>query len=348
MKFAVGYQLAEPDEEPLPRIVADFRRQIDEVYFPWLDMPSGRSPMTSQSGFVDWEGQSRLEDDLRALKDMGIKLDLLFNANCYGGHSLSQALANRVCSIIEHLLAATGLHAITTTSLMIARTVQQYFPQIEVRASVNMRIGTVKAMEYVADLFDSFYLQREYNRDFERIEQFKAWTDANAKGLYFLVNSGCMNSCSGQVFHDNLVAHEAEIAETINITGWNPSICWNYYADQAHWVSLLQNSWIRPEDMHHYEDHFSVAKLATRMHASPRRVIEAYCRGRYHGNLLDLFEPSHGPLIAPHIIDNSRFPADWFERTSGRREHRPSEQYYASVLDQVLVLRGASVPSQLG
>ncbi len=348
MKFAVGYQLPEQDEEPLTRIVADLPRQIDEVYFPWLDMPSGRSPMTSRSGFVDWDGQSRLEDDLRVFRDMGIKLDLLFNANCYGGHSLSQALANRVCSIIEHLLETTGLHAITTTSLMVARTVQQYFPQIDVRASVNMRIGTVKAMEYVAEFFDSFYLQREYNRDLQRIKQIKAWTDANAKDLYFLVNSGCMSFCSGQVFHDNLVAHEAEIADTINVGGWNPSLCWNYYADREHWVSLLQNSWIRPEDIHHYEGYFSVAKLASRMHANPRRVIEAYCRAHYRGNLLDLFEPSHGPLIAPHIIDNSRFPADWFERTTARYERCRSDDYYASVLDQVLVLQGVSVPSQPG
>ena len=49
MKVAVGYQLPEDDEEPLTSIVADFRDHIDEVYFPWLDMPSGRSPMASTS-----------------------------------------------------------------------------------------------------------------------------------------------------------------------------------------------------------------------------------------------------------------------------------------------------------
>jgi len=29
-----------------------------------------------------------------------------------------------------------------------------------VRASVNMRIGTIKGMEYVAELFDSYHVQR--------------------------------------------------------------------------------------------------------------------------------------------------------------------------------------------
>ena len=340
LKFAVGYQLPEEDEEPLTAIVADFRDHIDEVYFPWLDMPSGRSPMASTSGLTDWHAQQRLEADLRAFKDMGVKLDLLFNANCYAGHSLAQSFANRICSVIAHLLDAVGLDAVTTTSLFVARTVQQHFPQIDVRASVNMRIGTVKAMEYVADLFDTFYVQRDYNRDLGRIRELKTWADAHGKGLFILVNSGCVAFCSGQVFHDNLVAHEAEIADTVNAQGWNPSQCWNYYADRAHWVSLLQNTWVRPEDLHHYEGLFAVAKLATRMHARPRRVIEAYCRRRYRGNLLDLFEPSHAPLIAPYILDNTRFPDDWFEHSTTCDKRCEQCRYCASVLERVLVKVG--------
>jgi collagenase-like PrtC family protease len=337
MKFAVGYQLPEEDEEPITKVVADYRDLIEEVYFPWLDMPSGRSPMASSSGYTEETAQERLMDDLRVFRGMGIKLDVLFNANCYGGASLSQSLADQVCSIVGRLVESVGLEVVTTTSLMIARTIRRRFPQVDVRASVNMRLGTVKAMEYVADFFDSFYLHREFNRDFGRIREIKEWTDANGKGLHLLVNSGCMSYCSGQTFHDNLVAHEAEIAETLNVSGWNPSLCWNYYADRSHWVSLLQNSWIRPEDLHHYEGWFSVGKLATRMHSNPRKVLHAYCERRYRGNLLDLFEPGHGPLIAPFILDNSRFPEDWFERTTecGKRCHQC--RYCTEVLGQVLV-----------
>jgi len=337
MKFAVGYQLPEEDEEPLVDIVRDFRDHIHEVYFPWLDMPSGRSPMSTRDGAADWQAQPRLEADLRALKDMGVRLDILFNANCYGRQSLAVSLANRVGSVVAHLLDTVGLDAVTTTSPFIARTIQEHFPQLDVRASVNMRIGTVKGMSYLADLFDSFYLQREYNRDLDRIRELKAWADAHAKGLLCLVNSGCVNFCSAQTFHDNLVAHEAEISDTVNIQGWNPSQCWNYFGDRTHWPSLLQNSWIRPEDLHHYEGLFAVAKLATRMHASPRRVVQAYCTGRYRGNLLDLFEPNHTPAIAPYVIDNTRFPDDWFEHTTRCDKRCHACDYCAAVLDRVLV-----------
>ena len=156
MKFAVGFQLYEPGELPFSQIVRTHKDRISEVFFPWLDLPTGRSGIASQHGFCDWSAQSRLEEELRAIKAMGIKLDLLFNGNCYGQYAISEKLANTVASLLAHLEEAVeGVEILTTTSPAIAHTVKKHFPQIEVRASVNMRIGTVKGMEYLADLFDS-------------------------------------------------------------------------------------------------------------------------------------------------------------------------------------------------
>lgn len=344
MKFAVGYQLSEEDEEPLVDIVRDFREQIEEVYFPWPDMPSGRSPMGSLNGAVDWHAQQQLESDLRAFKEMGVKLDLLLNASCYGGQGFSRRLANLVCSITAHLLDTVGLDVVTTMSPLIAETVKQNFRGVDVRASVNMRLGTVKSLEYVAELFDSFYLQREYNRVLERVVKLKEWCVKRGKQLYMLANSGCLSFCSVQTFHDNLVAHEKEVSEMVNVADEAPARCWDYYQQKENWVTFLQNSWVRPEDVHHYEPHFSAMKLAMRMHANPRKVIRAYCEKEFSGNLPDLLEPGHGSLFAPYIVDNSRFPADWFERTTTCDKTCETCDYCASVLDRVLVKVGEGHP----
>ncbi len=338
MRFAVGYQLAEDGEEPFSAIVSDFRDHIAEMYFPWLDMPSGRSPLATRRGYTDWTAQARLEEELRTVRGMGVKLDLLLNANCYGGEAVSQALAGRICSIAAHLEEAVrGLDIVTTTSPFAAHVLKENFPHIERRASVNMRIGEVKGMEYLADLFDSFYIRREYNRDFDRIRELKAWADANGKKLLMLANSGCMNFCSGQTFHDNLVAHEAEVAETCNLPGFLPHTCWRYLQDPAHRVSVLQNSWVRPEDLHRYEGLFDTVKLATRMHRLPGLVIGAYVRGRYYGNLLDLCEPGFGPAFVPYVIDNSAFPADFFDHVTACDKRCHECGYCQSVLERVMV-----------
>ncbi len=322
---------------PFSQIVAKYQEQIAEVYFPWGDLPTGRDPLTHRAGFQK-EDEQRILGELRAIKEMGIKLDLLLNGNCYGGDAMSQKLDETVTATLE-LLAEQGCRpqVVTTTSPAIAYMVKRTHPETEVRASVNMRIGTVKGLDYAKHLFDSFYICRDFNRDFDRIKELKAWADENGKGLYLLANSGCLRDCSFQTFHDNLVAHHSQVAETPNISGFLPYACWNYLKDPQNWVSILQNTWIRPEDLHHYEPYFPMVKLATRMHRLPMMVIEAYAKGEYHGNLADLFEPGFGPALAPYILDNSRFPEDWFERTAACDKNCRACNYCQSVLEKILV-----------
>ncbi len=317
MKFSVGYQL--PDDSPLGfmEAVEEWKDHVSEVFFPWLGFRTCRAPLNERDGYTDWTVQESLESDLRRLKTLGVKLDLLFNANCHGGEALSVKLSNQVRSIIDHLGEAVGgVEIATAASPFIAQVIKRHYPDIEVRASVNMRIGTVKGMEYMADLFDSFHVQREFNRDLGHLAMLKEWADANGKRLIMLANSGCMIHCSGQTFHDNLVSHDAEVICMRNVEGWNPHSCWRFLKKRENWPSVLQNTWIRPEDLHHYDKLFDTVKLATRMHSNPGMVIGAYATRKHYGNTLDLFEPGFGPAFHPWIVDNTRFPADWFEKTS--------------------------------
>jgi len=338
MKFAVGFQLCEEGEEPFSELVRTYRAQISELFFAWQDIATGRSAIATHHGYTDWTAQSRTEEELRRIKAMGIKLDLLFNGNCYGAYALSQKMGNTVRSVIEHLNATVGgVDIVTTASLAVAHVIKKHFPSIEVRSSVNMRIGTVKAMEQVSELFDSFHVQREYNRDLLHLRSLKEWADSAGKKLVMLANSGCFAHCAGQIFHDNLVAHESEICEVQNLTDFTPYVCWRTLKDREKWHTVLQNTWVRPEDLHHYDGIFDTVKLATRMHNLPGLVIDAYCRRRFFGNTLDLFEPGFGPAFAPFVINNQAFPENWFTTVTNcdKMCHRCS--YCKSVLEQVLV-----------
>lgn len=336
MKFSVGYQLREEGKMPFSQIVERYQEQIAEVYFPWRDLPTGRDPLSGRG--YQAEEEARILAELRAIKAMGIKLDLLLNGNCYGDGALSQSLAETVASTLD-LLTAEGCkpEVVTTASPAIAHMIKCSHPETEVRASVNMRIGTVKGLDYAGHLFDSFYICRDFNRDFDRIRELKAWADEHGKGLYLLANSGCLRDCSFQTFHDNLVAHHGGVAESQNIAGFLPYACWNYLKEPENWVSILQNTWIRPEDLHHYEPYFPMVKLATRMHQLPMMVIEAYAKGEFRGNLPDLFEPGFGPALAPYVLDNSKFPADWFEKTTACDKNCRNCNYCRTVLNQIMI-----------
>ena len=90
MKYSVGFQLYSEGEEPFSEIAKTYREHISEVFFPWQDIATGRSAIATRHGFTDWTAQSRLEEELRKIKGMGIKLDLLFNGNCYGEYAISE------------------------------------------------------------------------------------------------------------------------------------------------------------------------------------------------------------------------------------------------------------------
>ncbi len=334
----MGYQFFDEFDNRFAKTLCDLKEHIEEVYFPWLDAPTCRNSLVNERGTINWDAQDFLQNDLKLLKDNGIRLNLLLNANCYGDKAISNYLKNYVCSIIQHIIEIAGaLDVVTTTSPFIAKIVKDNFKGVKTRASVNMGIGEIKGMQYLEQMFDGYYLQRDYNRNLRHISKLKEWTDFAGKTLHLLANSGCMKFCSGQIFHDNLVAHEQDIRERENLEGFKSVTCWNYYSKNQNWASLLQNTWIRPEDIHHYDGLFSTVKIATRMTQRPLTVIKAYIQGYYRGNVLNLLEPNHTSLLEGHYLDNSAFPSDWFDQTSNCNCDCFRCSYCKSILDIIMV-----------
>ena len=299
MKYMVG--LKNTDTE-LVECIKKNKENIYEVYFSWGDVPNGRTSQLESDRYTLWEMQELQRNALKELSKEGIPLNLLFNANCYGKDSQSRAFFNKVGTIIDYVSETYGLQSITTTSPLIAKFVKQNFDGVEVRASVNMEIGSVQGMEYLAEYFDSYYMKRELNRDFDAIKKLHKWCEEHGKKMYLLANSGCLNYCSAHNFHDNLVAHEAEIAQMDNAYEFH-GICKEYLKNENHYQALIDNTnFIRPEDMHLYEPYFVAAKLATRIHRNPSMVVNSYMREKYSGNILELLEPAHN--IYPYVIEN--------------------------------------------
>ena len=327
MNLAVGFPAAGGEETLSAFVLAveENLSSIEELYFALPGDASGRAPARDDG---------MMSAVLPHLRSLGLRHDLLFNANCYGADARSGRFAADICCRVESARAAVGVDIVTTTSPFIAQTIRSECPDMELRASVNMRIGTVQGMELVADLFDGFYAQRDYNRDMGRLLELRDWCRRKGKKLCGLANSGCLAFCSGQTFHDNLVAHEGESGAG---PAAEPFTCRRYLKDRHNWPALLAATWIRPEDLGRYEGVFDLAKVASRMHRAPARVIRAYARGRYRGNLLDLLEPGHGDVAPGLWLDNAAFPADWFARSSDCGRNCDSCKYCASVLDHIRI-----------
>ena len=343
MKYSIGYQL--PDEyDSIAEIVQDYREHISSVYF----SPPGA--VSARSVIPEDEAADMIRE-LRFIREQGVSLTMLFNANCYGDGAVSSGFRQGVVDTVGRMLDQLDISDVTTTSPFVARVIKQAFPGIRVCASVNMWIGTIQAMEYLGDDFNGYYIQREYNRNFSRIRQLHDWCQTHGKELRLLANSGCLYMCPFHTFHDNLVAHEGGASRLDNAYSDQPSPCWDmmYRLPDAQAAAVfLQESWIRPEDIVHYEPYFSEIKLATRMHSNPRRVVAAYARGRFRGNMMDLTEPSYSRRFSRHILDASRVPADWFERTADCSKDCDRCGYCAEAAKAMLVSKAELESMYLG
>ena len=324
MTFSIGYQL--PTEmDSTVAIARDFPGQVTEVYFAPPGEPSGRSPL--ETGMADI-----LMQDLTQLADMNVRITMLLNASCYGAEATSLVLRDRVRAFLD---AYPMVQGVTVCSPAVARFVKEYRPEVQVCASVNMRVGSIAAMRQLAQHFDAYYMKRELNRNFTAIEQLSSWCRENGKELRLLANSGCLYDCAFQTFHDNLVSHETEALKMPSASTGRAAPCRDYLATTDAAAEFLRATWIRPEDIRKYEPWFSSAKLATRMHMFPRKVVNAYVRGRYRGNLLDLTEPSLSSFLRGTVLDATRMPEDWFTVTTSCSRNCESCGYCARVSKEI-------------
>ena len=172
----------------------------------------------------------------------------------------------------------------------------------------------------------------------------RAWCDENGKEMYLLANSGCLNNCSTHAFHDNLVAHEAQISKMDNGYDFN-GICWDFLGKPENRDMWLERTnFIRPEDIGLYERFTPAVKLATRVNSAPERVLRAYINGKYMGSVMELLEPNHSGVFYPQYIDNSKIGKDFAEHVANCDKQCGKCNFCAEVM-KLATVRLASDPS---
>ena len=307
-RFAVGYFFY--GERPVRDVVEWYSDYISEIYFPWPGLLSARQLPGRDIAAM----RSQLIRDLEYFRSCGIGLDLLFNATCYGESSCSDEQVNGIYGALRELEVRGILpEVVTTTSPFIAKIIRDKYPHIELRASVNMRLASTLAMEYLSDYFDSYYICRDIQRDLGTLKRFSEWSREHGKKLCMLANSGCLRNCPWQTFHETLLAHDFPRAcRGCLKADVPPVLCVKMYRERR-FGEFLRATWIRPEDLHLYAPYVETIKLSTRDAKSPWTILKAYTEQSYSGNVFDFIDPGFSQMSREYWLDNSAFPPDWAE-----------------------------------
>lgn len=297
--LAVGHFLNAPFRETC----APHLGRIAETFFAWPGVLSCRPA----PDFTP-ELRQRMIDDLKWARENGVRLDTLFNCNCYGEKAISRELADFALGALREM-DSHGLFpdAVTTTSPFLATIFRREHPRMEIRLSVNMRVHGSTGFEPILDLFDSFYVSREVHREPERLETISRWARERGKKIGLQANSGCLRQCPYQQFHDNMHGHnriaQSKAGEEF---GFTPFLCKAHFAKPGSEEDFLRATWLRPEDLAEYEPLVDVVKLATRRHPDPEAVVDAYATYSYDGDLAAIMDARH---VFPKKFDNRRFDA---------------------------------------
>ena len=308
-RFAFGYYFGKRKGVSFRDLAEQYAPFLQEVYFPWPGLLSARE--------IDGDPtplRKQVIDDMRFCRSKGMRLDLLINATCYGDKALtSEQREDYYANLKEMDKEGILPEIITTTSPFIAHITKKFNASIDRRASVNMRLNSTLAMEYVSEEFDSFYLCRDLQRDLPTVKMFAEWGKKNGKKICMLANSGCLRYCPWQTFHETMLAHDfRHIFSESKKLNMATTLCVGLIQSKQY-EEILRASWIRPEDLHKYDPYVSVYKLSTREADRPDLILKAYTSGAYDGDLIQILDPNYSYFIRPYIFDNKAFPKEWSE-----------------------------------
>ena len=329
----VGYQHGNP---ALKSVLRQYAGQVTDVYFTLPGDPTYYGAWGMKGGMEWKELYASFIRDLDEIRGMGISAVVCVDASCYGANFASEQLMKHLAEMLRSISEHIRIRAVTTSSFPVAECLRHMNSSLKIRASEGMHLMSVRQLDVTQHLFNGYYIGNEGVRDLDEIERMRKWCDAHGKTLHLLANSGCLYQCPFHILHMSQTSHIKEISETDSIYENNrPSPCCDVYTYTEKQPMLLQNTWIRPEDLHKVSGYFETVKLASRISPTILDIVKGYCEGEWHGNLLKLFEMDYSILPFVPKIMNDKFPDGWFDQTMHCGHHCDSCGYCRKVFEQV-------------
>jgi collagenase-like PrtC family protease len=226
---------------------------------------------------------------------------------------------------LEKLFSTIRIQGIVFSDLYLlqalAGTGHDLITKLEAVPGINMMIDNAPKAFFLVEAIErtgfrlpgKLILDRSLNRDFHALE--KTVTGIKQAyphiGIELMANEGCLLHCPFKLTHDaqislsntGLVQEKTHrISRTLG--------CHNTFFHHPH--MFLRSPFIRPEDMGAYAGLADTIKLSGRTLGADflRKVIAAYSRQSFDGNLLELMDASRF-LAESYFIDNKKLGPDF-------------------------------------
>ncbi len=253
--------------------------------------------------------RKKAEEHIRYAHSKGIKFTYLYNAACLGNMEFTKEGRRKLVEEVEWAVEKAEVDAITVSTNYLFRLLRKKYPKLRVGVGIFMKFGELERFKYYQDQ-GAGYITVIFNiiRDFKLMEKLRKAIKCD---LHVFVNNICLFACPHVIYHPIVLTHMSQTKSA------SSRVCVDYHTWTCDVIKcekpeeLIKSRWIRPEDLHIYEDmgytHF---KITDRSRATPWlvRTTKAYVQRRYDGNLCDIMSleiPGDEKNIQPEV--NKRF-----------------------------------------
>ena len=252
--------------------------------------------------FIPKVGKKEVAHFISEARKRGLNFNYLINGTCLDNLEFTKKAYQ---SIAEHIewIATTGADMVTVTLPFLAEIVKREFPHLKVAVSSFARVQNVHLARLWEEMgVDKIILPESVNRDFGGLRLIRDAVDCE---LELIANHCCLFQCFLDLHHRNMVSHGSQADHACG--GFAPDYC--KLACQRlkilKPVELIKSTWIRPEDVSHYEEiGIDCLKLVERFRGTESllQIVHAYEKRRYDGNLVELLTlPQAGAFLTPNL-----------------------------------------------
>jgi len=223
-----------------------------------------------------------LEEHVRIAHSQNIEFNYLWNTCCLDNLEMERETNKK---IVDHLdwLRAIKVDWITVVFPYFVELIKRRAPEIRVSLSMFADVNCVQKAKLFEKMgVDEITLPDSYNRNFGLLRKLRKSVSC---GFQLIATNTCLMTCPHRHVHNNYLSHASQAKGYYTVNHSLLSCTRDGVKDPA---ELIKSPWIRPEDLHFYEEiGFSKFKLTSRMMRTERlvRVVDAYHRRRWDGDL---------------------------------------------------------------
>jgi len=246
------------------------------------------------SYMLPFVSKDKLRLHIQEAHNAGLQFNYLLNAGCLGNREFTRQGLRHTHKLLEWL-QDIGIDSVTVSIPYLLDLIKHKYRNFKVSVSLNARINNLGLAKRWEDLgADRLTLDSSsLNRDFETLRKIRQYIKCD---LQLIANNGCLCFCPFQLYHQGIDAHGSQSHHQSKGFVVDYCVLSCRYLRLQEPVNFIRSDWIRPEDVHYYEDiGINSLKIVERSRITLliALALDAYTKRKYSGNLADLIPTYH-------------------------------------------------------